>query len=68
MPRRRDQKFSYVKADAASAYQGHALANRLVAKQHVDVAQHSRVLLPGDARVAWRDAGGQNNLIEFLRQ
>jgi antirestriction protein ArdC len=68
MTGRRDQKLSDVEADAASAYQCHALAHRVFTQQHVDIAQHGRVILSGDARVARRDASGQNDFFEFLRQ
>jgi hypothetical protein len=67
MPGRRDEKLRHVKTNAARANQRHALAHGLAAQQHVDVAQHLGMVLPGDARVARRDAGGQQHFVKLLR-
>jgi hypothetical protein len=49
---RRDEELGHVEADATGADDGHALAHRRAAQQHIHVAEHRRALVGGDARVA----------------
>ena len=60
------QVFAHVKADAARADHGHALAHRLLVAQHVQVAQHlgvvdasisgRRGLMPVASTTCWKPA------------
>jgi hypothetical protein len=57
------QKLGHIKADAARADHGHALAHGLAVAQHVDVAQHLGVVLAGDLGVARLHAGRDHHLV-----
>ncbi len=58
------QVLRHVKADATRADHGHVLAHRLLVTQHVQVAQHLRMVHAFDGGRARCHAGGQDDLVE----
>src|SRR6056297_49500 len=58
------QEFRYVEADPAGADDRDCSTHRLVALEYVEVAEHPRVVLAVDLRVARQHAGGDDDLVE----
>ena len=62
-----DQELGHIEANAAGADDGHARPHRLALQDRVEVADHARRVLAGDARVSRRDPRGQQHVVEALR-
>ncbi|KOS76514.1 hypothetical protein DM46_2853 [Burkholderia mallei] len=58
-----NKELRHVEADPARADHRDALADRLVAREHVDIGQHLRMILARNARVARRHARREHDVV-----